>query len=556
MAVADERLLEMASKRLEVNDRNALEDYAKYAKRIYENKYKEFMSKMTTTDYYSLPFDEQLTYLIELSDEYDRLSTLREEYNNTYKLYTQESLELSDLSNILIDNIRERISILQGYLINKKNIVSNKRTLEALNEGLIKETKSKKSTLERLVELEKELIKNFTDAEGRRQKNDGSLEYTSVQTEYQNEKLDFVLLLNDNNLLQRLLDETTELLYSAEETLAASHVCYTNMPNLESKRNYDISLKDAIKLRYKLTLLQIAETLSSVMNNANNINYATFKEIREKLKTLIAYRRDCLDRLGIKFLIDPFDKTKIDNQLEVANTLGDSDKVISSIKGKIQSLVTTNEQMEEKNTDYYNQLTKYLPLYKDITSMNDIIDIELPKIEEPVIELPTTDIKTDIDEVKPNKVIKIADIYANFNNEHATTEAHNVISRVLPMFAEPIENQLTLVDNVNEPNDEAVELPIQSAIDEEQPESLPTIVEFNTYSKPFIETTLFTNRSDDDVFEKQVPVSSMEQRVEFTDPDKIFSTPEQVISQEDNESSFWPAIGEEKTPTKTLKRVA
>lgn len=173
MLVIDEnklKLLKMKEKLLEVTEGNqeaALDDYKKLAIEIDNEMYEAIINKIKNTNYHNLPLEEQLKFLTDIEKDYESFNEFQCEFRNVVEKYTDSEFDLSDIGNILIDVIRNRISIISGYLINIKNIERNKEKLEKLNTQLITEEKKKEAIEEKLIQLDDELINNMLNAEGR-----------------------------------------------------------------------------------------------------------------------------------------------------------------------------------------------------------------------------------------------------------------------------------------------------------------------------------------------------------------------------------------------------
>ena len=96
--------------------------------------------------------------------------------------------------------------------------------------------------------------------------------------------------------------------------------------------------------------------------------YEKVKEKRELLKDLIKWRSKNLEKLGIKFSIDPFSRIKIDEQLDFVSQLKDNAKVITKIREKMCVLTDKLAEMEEKNTEFLLQLQEEVKFIKEFLS--------------------------------------------------------------------------------------------------------------------------------------------------------------------------------------------
>ena len=143
MLVVDDtrtNLLKMKEKLLKITkgDRQQLlDEYKDLVISIDRDEYNALISKIKSTNYIDLPLEEQVSFFNDIIDNYNSLNEMQYRYRNLYNSYSDIPLELSDISKIFIDTISERSSVIQGYLMNNKNLESNKVELEKLNLDLI-----------------------------------------------------------------------------------------------------------------------------------------------------------------------------------------------------------------------------------------------------------------------------------------------------------------------------------------------------------------------------------------------------------------------------------
>ena len=106
------KLLKMKEKLLEVSSDNYqenLDDYKKLATEIDLQAYASLVNHIKETNYHDLPLEEQINVLSDFVREYDDVNELQCSFRNVYQKYAGSILELSDISNILIDEIKERL---------------------------------------------------------------------------------------------------------------------------------------------------------------------------------------------------------------------------------------------------------------------------------------------------------------------------------------------------------------------------------------------------------------------------------------------------------------
>ena len=137
-----------------------------YNKRENEKKYKEIVIEIDKQAFSSLldeikkvnnhnqTLEDELQFMEMVSNYYNQLYELQLGFKKVCELYEDNELYLSDLSKIDIDYINARKNIIEGYLINQKNIETNKKKLEKLNETLIEEEKNKILLCKRLLDYE------------------------------------------------------------------------------------------------------------------------------------------------------------------------------------------------------------------------------------------------------------------------------------------------------------------------------------------------------------------------------------------------------------------
>ena len=547
MLVIDEtklKLLKMKEKLLEVmieDNKNVLKDYKDLAIEIDKSLYESLLEKIKSTNYNSLPLEEQISFLSEIENDYNEYNEFRCKCLNTFELYSDEELILSPISNIVIDNIKERISTISGYLINNKNLEKDRKELEKLNLELITEEKKKSSIEEKYLSLEKELKINLINAEGRIYDYNGNKKYTSIIEEYNGINIDLRHILDNPEELENKLKETKELLNGEKEKLKAIEVCYNNIQNNETKELYQKSKIDNIKIEYKLILLEIANLISKELSD-----YKEIKTKRQTILELIKSRKNCLNKLNISVSIDPFDRIKIQEQLEIISSLGNSELSLSSVKSRIQELVLKTEEMTNKNNELMILINDKVALIKDTLSVSDII------------EFSNIDVN---DKNETNKIINIKELPPQFKLNLVKEKTNGVLERVYELFnnvnivnkTEEVSPQLVIEENHNEENNE-IEIKYENNASDPFKEvslDLPLVntkeepkVSLFTETEPFEKISLFNDRYEDNVFNdtnndnKETIIannnnkSNIEVEKELDTMPEMFWTP-----QEDNQDS-------------------
>ena len=220
MLVFDDNMLKLAKMQetlLKATAKNRQENLEKYKNIVIEidkQAFSSLLEEIKQVNNHNQTLEDELEFMEMIGKYYNQLYELQLGFKKVCELYDDNELKLSDLSQIDIDYINNRKNIIEGYLINLKNIETNKQKLEKLNEALIEEEKNKMHLSKRLLDYEEALRNNFINAEGRIVV-DGNLQYVSVVTEYKKIDYDFKLLIDNKNALDELLsivsDERTEI---------------------------------------------------------------------------------------------------------------------------------------------------------------------------------------------------------------------------------------------------------------------------------------------------------------------------------------------------------
>ena len=554
MLVIDEnklKLLRMKEKLLEFpvdNQNEILSDYKEMVIDIDKVMYERLIDMIKNANYHNLPLEEQLKVLSELENEYNNFNEFQCRYRNIYEKYANDELQLSLIDNVYIDRIRSKISAINGYLVNNEKILDYRKNLEELNVELIESEKKKDAISARLQLLESELIDNVLKAEGRLD-NHGSLEYASILEEFKKYDLDLAKLLDDTELLEQELSKASSLIPSEEEKMVAAKVCFNNMPNIETKKLYSSAYVDVLNANYKLILLRIAKLVGSKFTD-----YESIRDKRFKIDKLINDRSKVLIDLEIKYLVDPFDRIKLKEQMEIIELLGINLQNASVIKGKIKNTFTIVDNLQEKNNELYSIITDDLELFNDNTVVSNVIDVDDDEIQEHVF--------------RSDEVVALKDVSDNFKLDFALDKCNAVISKVYKMINEVPVNVVTktivpdLVIEKDEVFDDAIDsqdifMPsndenIFTISDDKEvftaPESPKLDVDSSLFEEvePFEKIELFTNKYDDVFSQTQdLSLSQVDEMPElFMSNDNNFEknksdvNDEETVNDTDSELSF------------------
>ena len=489
MLVFDDNMLKLAKMQetlLKVTAENRQENLEKYKDIVIEIDKQAFASlleKLKQVNDHNQTLEDELQFMEMVNDYYNQLYELQLGFKKVCELYGDNELELSDLSQIDIDYITNRKNIIEGYLVNLKNIDTNKKKLEKLNDSLIEEEKTRMLLSRRLLEYEEILRKNFENAEGRIIV-DGNLQYISVVSEYKELDYDFKLLLYNKDMLNQLLSKVSEDRLEIDEKYKTAEICYNSNPSVDSKHILDDISKDFFKVRYRLTMLKILDLLSKDYDSCE-----LFREKREKLLDLIKYRVVCLKNLGQRISIDPFTRTKIEEQLNATSLMLDNSKKISKIKKEISELSSFVDEMISQNRDYRIDLNETKDLIIDTVSMEDIVSL---------VDIPDS-VYFEEQRVSDNQVVSMKYVTDNFNMSKARQKTGSVIKRVNQMMSGNEETKSEDKIEIVSP-----ELVIAyEPLDEVVVDNMEETKEDDTISDELLDVTLFdditlTNDFDDD----------------------------------------------------------
>ena len=350
-------------------------------------------------------------------------------FRNIYARFTNISLPLSELSTINIDNIKQRKSLVSGYLINLKNIDDCENKLEEDSKKLIVENKRSDANKKLYERLEENLKLSFLRAEGRINDN---LDYTSVLKEYEENGFDIKKLLSDSEMLDSVYKQVEKLRKEKDELLQTGNICYENDPNRENRNVLADLTNEAYKARYKLILIKIAMIIS---NNVNDYDELLSK--RRTLLELIDSRKQCLFKLKRIIMIDPFDRIKVKEQMKYIYQLSDNSKGLTSLIKEITELTSKLEELKNKNKEFLKEINIYHEFYNDIINNDKKTDID------DETNFMAFSIKKN--KSKSNQVVALKDGLSKSTKRIADEKAKRTASKVLEIY-----NDGSLSTNNNE----------------------------------------------------------------------------------------------------------
>lgn len=398
---------------------DALDRYAILSKKIDEKSFQELVRRIKEYKH-NQTLEEELDELEEIDNSYIQLEETQYKFKNIYKMYTDKKLSLSELDEIDIEKIRNRKNLVLGYLVNKKNIQELKKQLEEWNEQLINEDKKRANARDKFKRLEDELRKSFVNAEGRKETVSA---YTSVRNEYEDNGMDLNKLIQDKEFMDETYRTITSRRQEKEELLETGKICYESNPSKENKEILNNLRMEAVKVRYQLSLIKIARLIASEMDE-----YDKLIDKREQLLDLIKKRVSYLGTLGKKFVVDPFGRVKIQEQLGYIETsLEDNSKIIMRIRKSINEGSNRLEELINDNSTFLSELnTQDMEFICDKKRFGDIntsfVDI-----------FDTKDDNDDEKIVLDNQVVSVRDTSQEFRTNIVREKTSGVIRRVYEM---------------------------------------------------------------------------------------------------------------------------
>lgn len=504
MLIVDDNMFKLAKMQealLKVSNSNVDDNLNKYKSTVIEidkKAYDAVLEQSRHIDRHNQTLEEELDFLESIKNAYEQLFELQMSFKNICERYGDDTLLLSDLSKLNIEYIENRVNAIKGYLLNKKNIETNKERLQDLNEQLVSEEKSKLTIDQKLLSLEDELRNSFISAEGRNLK-DGNLQYTSISDEYKRIDLDLDLLLDNIDLLKEILLRVESEQIEAAEKVRAAEICYSSILTSESRQMLEDANIELLNVKYRIAMLKMIELL-----HENNDDYDLFIEKRKTLLDLIRFRLSCCEKLGIKVSIDPFSRIKVREQMEMVLALPNNSKKISRIRKEISQLNSWTEEMLSQNSGYLLTLNDTRKIIEDNMSMNDVDITPITTFEEFAAKK----------EVKNNQVVRVRNVLSKFNMSRARQKTLLVIKRVNDMMGTThTEEIVQSVDDSVVP--ELVISPvISNMVDMEQPEEIMVGTIPETEEILFEEDDTVAFEDEDIVFGEEEVLTLPEEQVD------------------------------------------
>ena len=502
-------LLSMKRKILEVSKdvtQKDINDYEKIVADIDKEMYKNLTKRIKNSNYNNQSIEEKLKLLLSFEEEYQELEQFQKKHKKVYSKRVGKELELSNINNIKIDQIRKIINAISDYLKSNENINKDKNELETLNTLLIEETKKSNMLEEKLKTHEKELLNKLLNSKGRIYDENGEVEYTSIKEEGKKFNVDIEELINNQSLLNEELDKADKATKETQENLKVATICHNKTSNVDYDDVFQKIKNEELQAKYKLNFLQIINEIAKKIKNQD-----AFISKRRAILELIKERSKILKEINISYLYDPFVndiQVKIKNQIEVINSIGDNTEKIKSIRKRIAEIIDNDEQKDIKNTNLLAIINKEYDLFYDDMSFANIKNSN-----------------SEPKKAKKNQVIAIKSASNNILNKNVFDKTSGVIKRVMEMITgesidinddnnyeqtpqivveasennEYINNESninnTVINDINEvqnTDEQPQETSVNSkTFNDEQSENI-----FHDET-PFNETPLFVNRYDD-----------------------------------------------------------
>lgn len=413
------KLAKMQESLLKVNsgDKHShLESYIKTVTDIDAKAFKDLVSLIKDADKYNQTLEDELVYLDKIKVAYDQLLELQLKFKKVCEENGNDKLVLSDMSQLNIEYIEDRISAINGYLVNIKNIDQNKRKLELLNEQLVDEEKKREFLNKKVLVLERKLKESFLHATIR-QVVFGKLQTFNMVNEYEKIGYDLNSLIENEEVLNIKFKNSNLQLMEMTEKYETAKVCHSNLFNVDSRHIIEDIEKEFYNIKYKYVMLKILKLLVSEVNN-----YELARVKRRELVELLNTRELCLVKINIKNPLNILELIGLNSQIEELDSLAASVETIRNIRSQISNITFKTEDMINQNNDYLISLSDTKEMIKsnigmndfDITTFDDIVEEEV-KSKEIVLN---------------NQVVRVSSIPSNFKYNIAIQKARGVIERI------------------------------------------------------------------------------------------------------------------------------
>lgn len=398
------------------NDDVNLNNYVNTVTEIDHKAFDALINMMKDFDKYNQTLEDELIYLEKIKEAYNQLSETQMRFKSVCEQYGKNDLKLSDMSQLNIEYIENRINAINGYLINIKNIDKNKKRIEVLNEQLIDEEKKRDYLNKKILILEKNIKDDFVRA-SLKQVVFGKLETFSIISEYERLGYNVLSLLQNTDDLNNSFRVVNAQLEELTEKYEIAKVCHSNLLNADSRYIMDEIEKEFYTTKYKYVMLNILKLLANEVET-----YEFAKEKREKFIELIDERNICLEKLGINNPLNVLNFMNIDDQLKEIDTLKDTIKTIHKIRKEIADLTVMTEEMINQNNSYLISLSETKELINSEVGMNDI---DITTFDDIVVE----EVRSK-EVVLSNQVVKVKSLSPSFKLNIAKQKANGVIERI------------------------------------------------------------------------------------------------------------------------------
>lgn len=391
-----------------------LSDYKNTAVQIDKEAFDNIIDVTKCISDHNQSLEEELEFLEGIVNTYNQLLELQTEFKKSCKVYGSTDIELSDLSILNIEYIKNRLSAIKGYLTNIKDIDANKERLQELNGLLIEEEKKKIVLDKRLLDLENILRSNFVNTEGRVIIN-GKLVPINVSMECKKIGIEFANLLNDANELNATLAEFDKEKREIAEKLRVAEVCHNNSLTSETRFILNEINAEFLAMSYKVTILKIISLISQ-----NSENYDLFIKKRKDIIELINSCVSIMEQLGMKVSVDPFASSKVKEQLELVLDMPNNANIINKIRKDITSVSSHIDSMVMQNDEYLITISDTKDLVINNISMNDVDISSVVSFDELISKRKVSD----------NQVVSVKNISDKFNSVSVSKKTVGVIKRV------------------------------------------------------------------------------------------------------------------------------
>jgi len=400
----------------------------------------EKLNALTATDH---TLEDELLALEEIENFYNQLVEVQSRFKQTYALYSNTPLILSDINKLNIHLYNKRKEAIKGYLINKKNVADSKKTLEKISDELIIEEQKETRIEKKIAFLDEEIIRRVLSSEGRlleKENHQETLKYTSIASEYQN----IGITIDKNGYSGKQLDELVMATNETKEKLVAATISYEVMPDIEKKKILDEIRIENISANYRLVM---GKLLEEIYTSSKNCQDAIQK--RERIKDLLQYRKTYLENLGIKHGVDPFTRLHITEQLDELKQYENNSRVIARLRRELANINSRIETLEAENVQNLTILEESKLELENPTESEIAKPTSEPSFNDFIIDIKPAEVR-----ILDNQVTHIKDVAPNFNHKKCQQITQNVIKRVYEVLMSP---------KINQPRNSAPELVIEAS---------------------------------------------------------------------------------------------